>query len=214
MQSLPSQSGEGGIDLAALWRGLVGGHFYLSNSYYREGRCYTILKRSQREPKQPSPIAVLVLERVLAGESQKLLAYELGLASPTIAAYCSEIMHELGHERLSSRAPIVVVMAALAGRGVRLPGARLEETLADGSWVISVETPGRRYAELLSPGEWDVARSTIEGKTHAQIAEARGTSRRTIANQLASVFSKLQTYGRSELRAKAVVEFAAFATAE
>src|SRR5437016_4712126 len=134
MEPVPGESDEGGIDLAALWRGLVGGHFYLSTSYYREGRCYTILKRSEREPRRPSPTAVLVLERVLAGESQKLLAYELGLASPTIAAYCSDTLGELGHERLSSRAPIVVVMAALARRGVRLPAARLEETLDDGSW--------------------------------------------------------------------------------
>lgn len=206
MEPCRRETVEKGIDLADLWRGLVSGHFFLSSSYYRAGRCYTILRKSERTSRRPSPTAVRVLERVLAGESQKLLACELGLTSPTIASYCSGALRGVAYERLSSRAPIVVVMAALAARGVALPEARLEETLEDGSWVISVETPGRSYATKLSPGEWEVARATIEGKTHAEIARARGTSRRTIANQLASVFSKLRAFGRSELRAKAVVD--------
>ncbi len=208
METFPRETAAGGIDLADLWRGLVGGQLFLSSSYYRDGRCYTTLQRAERTSPPPSPQAVQVLESVLAGVSQKLLASELGVASPTIAAYCSGTLRGVGHEWLSSRAPIVVVMAALATRGVALPGARLEQTLDDGSCVLSVETPGASYAKRLSPGEWAVARATIEGKTHAQIAKARGTSRRTIANQLASVFYKLQAFGRSELRAKAVVECA------
>lgn len=208
MEPSPNCTVEGGIDLADIWRGLLSGHFFLSSSYYREGRCYTVLSRVAGEGRRPSAKVVDVLERVLAGESQKLLACELGLTSSTIATYCSATLRGVAHERLSSRAPIVVVMAALAARGVPLPGARLEQTLEDGSWVLSVATPGAGYVELLSPGEWEVARATIEGKTHAEIARARGTSRRTIANQLAAVFYKVHASGRAELRAKAVVDCA------
>ncbi len=208
MEPSPRKAEEGGIDLGDLWRGLLSGHFFLSASHYRDGRCYTILHRRAGSARLPSPAAVRVLERVLAGESQKLLAIELGLTTPTIAAYCSDTMRGVAHERLSSRAPIVVVMAALAARGVALPTARLEDTLEDGSWLISVETPGASYTKRLSPGEWEVARAAIEGKTSAQIAQARGTSVHTVANQLSAVFQKLKAFGRSELRAKAVLDCA------
>ena len=40
------------------------------------------------------------------------------------------------------------------------------------------------------------------------MAGLRGTSRRTVANQLAAVFRKLNLSGRSALRAKAIREYA------
>jgi len=143
-----------------------------------------------------------VLERVLGGEAQKVLAHELGRAGGTIATYCSQALRAVSYEHNSARAPILLVMAAMAARGARVPAAKLERTLDDGCWLVSVAMPGSQLARRLSPGEWEVARAAIEGKSHAEIAVARGTSLRTIANQLASVFDKTGLYGCSTLRAK------------
>jgi DNA-binding NarL/FixJ family response regulator len=144
-----------------------------------------------------------VLERVLGGEAQKVLASDLGRAVATIAGYCSQALRAISYEHNSSRAPILLVMAATAALGARVAEAKLERVLDDGSWLVSVVVPGNDLARCLSPGEWAVARAAIEGKSHAQIASARGTSPRTIANQLASVFGKTGIYGCPALRAKA-----------
>ena len=55
--------------------------------------------------------------------------------------------------------------------------------------------------EKLSEAEREVVLLVLQGHSSQQIAEARGTSARTVANQLASVFRKLGVSGRGELTA-------------
>jgi DNA-binding NarL/FixJ family response regulator len=56
-----------------------------------------------------------------------------------------------------------------------------------------------RSLEKLSEAEREVARLVVEGLTNGAIAERRGTSLRTVANQLASIFRKLDVRSRAEL---------------
>ena len=51
----------------------------------------------------------------------------------------------------------------------------------------------------LTRAESEVARALIEGKSNDAIARARGTSVRTVANQVASVYRKLGVQSRAEL---------------
>ena len=51
----------------------------------------------------------------------------------------------------------------------------------------------------LTPGERQVIMLIFQGKSDAQIAKARGTSVRTVLNQLSSVFRKLGFKSRDEL---------------
>ena len=53
----------------------------------------------------------------------------------------------------------------------------------------------------LSQAEVAVAELLLEGKSNADIARARGTSVRTVANQVANIFRKLDVASRSELYA-------------
>jgi DNA-binding NarL/FixJ family response regulator len=53
--------------------------------------------------------------------------------------------------------------------------------------------------ETLSPAERDVMSLAQKGLSNSQIAKARRTSDRTVANQLASVFRKLGIRSRLEL---------------
>lgn len=195
------------MDLASLWSGLIAGKLYVASSHCASESCWAVIEERRRAI-VPSARAVAVLERVLGGEAQKVLAYELGRAVATIAGYCSQALKAIAYEHNCARAPILLVMAANAARGASVPKAKLERVLDDGSWLISVVLPGRNLAQRLSPGEWDVARAAIEGKSHAEIARARGTSTRTIANQLSSVFGKTGIYGCSALRAKAATDSA------
>lgn len=54
----------------------------------------------------------------------------------------------------------------------------------------------------LSDAESDVARRIVAGEANEAIARARGTSLRTVANQVASIFRKLGVASRSELVAR------------
>jgi DNA-binding CsgD family transcriptional regulator len=72
------------------------------------------------------------------------------------------------------------------------------------------ELDGDRYTVLsypspqvnlpgLSAAESQVAGLLLEGRTHDEIAKSRGTSRRTVANQIASIYKKLGVSSRAEL---------------
>ena len=191
--------------LALLWQRLLDGRLFVSDSRCEAGRCFAVLEHGSGL-RRPCAGGVRILERIFQGESQKALAGELGLATATVACHSMRALKVLTRQHRVSRAPIVLIMAALAARGLPLGPARFEELRRDARWVISVEVPGRSFRARLSRSEWEVARLAIEGQPHAEIARARGTSVRTIANQLASVFGKLGTFGRAELRARAVKE--------
>jgi DNA-binding CsgD family transcriptional regulator len=51
----------------------------------------------------------------------------------------------------------------------------------------------------LSPAERDVVRHVLEGCSNAEIARRRRSSTNTVANQLRSIYGKLQVSGRLEL---------------
>jgi DNA-binding CsgD family transcriptional regulator len=199
-------------DLALLWQRLQNGRLFVADSRCLDGRCFAVLER-RCGACRPRPGGVQILERIFHGESQKALANELGLATATVACHSMRALKILSRQHRVSRAPIVLIMAALAARGLPLGAARFEELYPDARWVISVEVPGRSLRARLSRSEWEVARLAIEGQAHVEIARARGTSVRTIANQLAAVFEKLGMSGRAELRARAVREAAADSSA-
>jgi DNA-binding NarL/FixJ family response regulator len=192
----------GETDLALLWRGLTSATAFISQSYYADGRCFAEVDTlGGRRPARRDYVELL--QRAFEGESQKSLACELGVSVATIASYCSQSLGAMCAGTWVSRAPIILVMAALAAAGERVQPAR-RERLSDSHYLISVQTPGARLRSVLSESEWAVARLSIEGRCHASVAASRGTSLRTIANQLAAVFTKLKVSGRAELRAKAI----------
>jgi DNA-binding CsgD family transcriptional regulator len=51
----------------------------------------------------------------------------------------------------------------------------------------------------VSPAEYAVIRLLIEGKSYDEMADLRRTSKRTVANQLASAFHRIGVSGRAEL---------------
>jgi DNA-binding NarL/FixJ family response regulator len=54
----------------------------------------------------------------------------------------------------------------------------------------------------LTPSEHAVARALLAGFSNADIGRLRGSSTRTIANQVASIFRKLGVRSRAELAAR------------
>jgi DNA-binding CsgD family transcriptional regulator len=66
-------------------------------------------------------------------------------------------------------------------------------------FVLSLPSPVARLPAVLTDAERHVAALVLDGLSNRSIAEMRGTSVRTVANQIASVFRKLNVTGRAEL---------------
>ena len=82
--------------------------------------------------------------------------------------------------------------------GLRASHVRIEgEELA----VFSFPLPPPTLPESLTRAEREVATALLERRSNAQIAAARGTAARTVANQVASLLEKLGVHSRSEAAA-------------
>lgn len=84
------------------------------------------------------------------------------------------------------------------------PGFSLERFSLGGAWYVVLSYPATTpdADSTLSRAELEVVSAVLRGETTSQIAAARGTTLRTIANQLASAYAKLRVGSRAELAAR------------
>lgn len=71
--------------------------------------------------------------------------------------------------------------------------------------ILSFAIPEGERPSALSPVESEVVALLLKGYSNREIARLRGTSVRTVANQVASVFRKLGVRSRLELVAHAAI---------
>ena len=75
-----------------------------------------------------------------------------------------------------------------------------EVQLDDGAVaVLSGPSRARALREQLTVAERDIVDGIVRGESNRSIALRRGTSIRTVANQVATVFQKLRVMSRGEL---------------
>lgn len=82
-----------------LWRGLVSGRWSIVDRFDTDGRRYLVARRN--DPSMPDPRALSLRERQVVGfaalgHSNKLIAYELGLAETTVSTNLARAMRKLG----------------------------------------------------------------------------------------------------------------------
>jgi DNA-binding NarL/FixJ family response regulator len=191
------------VDLALLWRELVSGLCRVVDDFFTDERCYVVLR-----PTFGGPAGALdgrrleILSAVLCGQGQKNIAIDLGLAPSTIALNARLALESLGLRCKPSRVHPLLMLAAKAGsKPCGAPSATLS-FIADGAEqlrVVSVPRPDRRLFRVLPPAELAVIRHLVEGLRYDEIARLRGTSTRTIANQITAVFRRMRASGRNEL---------------
>jgi DNA-binding NarL/FixJ family response regulator len=142
-----------------------------------------------------------VLEAVLGGLRQKNIAIDLGLAPSTVALNARLALESIGASGKPSRAHPLLMLAARAaaesGR-VTLRCSNIEGPNGE-LRVVSLARPDLALDGGLPSAELAVIRSLVEGSSYEEIAVSRGTSTRTIANQISAVFKRLGVSGRSEL---------------
>jgi DNA-binding NarL/FixJ family response regulator len=191
------------ISLALLWKELTRGVCRVVQSFFTEQRCFVIVAASDpSSAESPTGRRLEILESVLCGVGQKHIAIDLCLAPSTVALNARLGLASLGVEGRPSRVHPLLMLAAKAScdHDVAFTGG-LSFVNHEGLdlRVIAVPRPDRRLAEVLPPAELAVVRSLVEGTSYQEIAHGRGTSTRTIANQITAVFRRMRVSGRNEL---------------
>jgi DNA-binding CsgD family transcriptional regulator len=191
------------LDLATLWYDLINGKWFARSGFCSETECFLVLEqRHKPSSSRPPPAHVVsMVEQVLTGESQKALAIDASLSRSTVATRCAGCLRGIGNEHTLSCVPTLILIAAHAARGMKLASATVRQVTGTENqrWLVSYERPDSALASTLSEAEREVVRLLVEGRTHTQIAQARITSPRTIANQLGASFRKLGVSGRTAL---------------
>jgi DNA-binding CsgD family transcriptional regulator len=196
--------------LAELWSALALGELEIVASGYLARECFLKVRAGNGAMKRfdADGRAMTILKRVLIGDSQKCVAIELSLAPSTIAATSSRCLSVMGARGTASRVPMLLILAAHAGSGAHVASQLSFNTEGCGpdEFIIVASRPDIPLDTLLPTAEFEVAKNRLEGQSYEQIAKSRRRSKRTIANQLASIFRKFQVSGRVGLLRKLVRE--------
>lgn len=190
------------VDLALCWRELLGGVVAVRGSFFNDSRCGLLLGGTGQERSVPIVGRRLqILESVLSGEGQNCIAIDMDLAPSTVALHARQALESLGVSGRPSRAhPLLMLMASAHARRLVVSGSlRLLPSDQGELRVIEVPRPGRRLGESLPAAERAVVNLLVEGHRYVEIATMRQTAVRTVANQIAAVFRRLNVSGRSEL---------------
>ena len=194
------------VQLSALWTELTSGSCKVENTLFSAESCTLVVRRGQ--PVARGPGATLsrrdigILEQSLLAGVRKSVAVDHCLCPSSVAEILRRSFLFMGLSCWPSRIPLLIVMAAHAKHAEQsaLPAKRvLAQNQRLSRQSIRASRPDIELAQDLSAAEYGVTRLLVEGKSYAQIAELRQTSRRTVANQLASAFRRLDISGRSEL---------------
>jgi DNA-binding CsgD family transcriptional regulator len=176
-----------------LWAGLIAGRWTVVDRWEADGRRHLVARRvkgRRKDPQALTPREQQVVMMAIGGASNVQLAHDLSMHESTVATHMSRALRKLGLERRQH---------LMDGRG---RGQVTYFKTGAGEYAIhSVEILGRlaSASKGLTRVEQEVALLAAAGFTDAQIGERRGTSPRTVANQLRSVFQKLGVRSRSEL---------------
>jgi len=192
------------LEIGVLWNQLAAGRWLARDQFVTKSRLY-ILVEAQVPPLEP--LEVDLLRRTLLGERQKVVALDRDVSPSTVTNRISHTLARMGLPPRPARVPVVLVAAAAAAlENLRLPQARITRWVELGAHIsiISVARFGHHLEAVLTPAEWSVATLVIDGYSHREIAARRECSTRTVANQIGSIFRKLNVSGRPELLIHAI----------
>ncbi len=192
-------------DAVERWRRFLCDGLVVASTPCESGRCLSLRRALPGE----IPAGLTAIERRIArlashAHSDKEIAYLLGLALGTVSSLVHRSLRKLG---LQNRLELVRLFGDIRGTA---PESALDPHLqlpkraavyAHDPAMIQVELPAPApcLPRCLTPAEQEVARAAYVGLTSREIAWRRGTSPKTIGNQLEAIFRKLRVASRAEL---------------
>lgn len=141
-----------------------------------------------------------ILRSILAGEPDRDVARRMGITRQCVCGHLSNGLYKLGTESRFVALQVWRILAEIEkGRTGR---ALLAEVAVEEQLLVSLrfEVPPRPELEVrLSSAETHVAWLVCDGLSNREIAFERGTAERTVANQVASIFNKLEVCRRFDV---------------
>ncbi|MGD8310877.1 MAG: helix-turn-helix transcriptional regulator [Chromatiales bacterium] len=185
-------------DALAEWEALVAGRWSLIEHFDSDDRRFIVAVRN--DPQYADPRGLTQRERQVAeyvgmGRSSSEIAYTLGLAPSSVTDCSLRAQRKLG---LDSWRELATFFARNGPRARLARFAVRDQQLLIGSYPRIPE----HALQGLTPAERDVLAALLAGSTQADIAARRGSSERTIANQVQSIYRKLGVRSRNELAAE------------
>lgn len=184
-----------------LWSDLLNGRFMVIDSFVQVDSAYLVLQASITPVPLPGRFCH-ALDYMLIHGGQKAMCIDFGLATATVAMTCKQSLAAIGVQALPSKVPMALKLLALGASG-RSRSGLLHQAIIRMKGIeylaLSAQTMGNSVLSMLSPAQQVVVHLRAEGRSHAEIAAFRRTSRRTVANQLADAFHRLGVSGRSGL---------------
>ncbi len=208
LDELSNQSGA----LRSVWEALASGQWMAADTFSTETRLYLVLRRRSVRRRAPSAVDLEMLRRTLLGERQKVVAMDSRKSHSSVTGRLGACMSAMGFEPHASRAPALLVAAVAAAAGqTRLGNARTTQIEQGGThyWIVSVPRLEDAVADSVTRTELKIVKLVVEGMTHQQMALEHGSSPRTVANHISSVFHRIGVSGRSELLVYLVQNFPA-----
>ncbi len=143
--------------------------------------------------------------RVLLGEPQKHVAFDFEMSASNVATIAAQLAAAMGFDDGVRELPLLLIMAIHASaHDEPRASAKRANVVHDGVEyrVLSVPRPDPSGWAGLSRAECAVVSLLFDRFQNADIALARRTSPRTIANQLRSIMQKVGARGRTEIIAR------------
>lgn len=207
------------FDLGTLWEKLTAGEWQVRDTFSARERLYAVVEEPlYRKTRRRRRRGLAMMERVLLGERAKVVAIDSRVTESTVAVAIKGQLRSMGLECKVRATPLILVMAARAARWSRCSAVQARSVLLPGDaatkWVISVPQPRLGVLDVLSSAERAVLLKLLEGKTYVEIAECRGASKRTVANQLGAAFRKLGVSGYGEMLDRVMTQALGMRSAE
>lgn len=200
------------MPLGRAWENLVDGAWRVHTNFSTPDRFFFVFqpRSKDRQGRHPTPYETGLLERALRGERSKVMAMNLGRSQSTVTNTLGSCLVTMGLHPHVSRVPVLLVAAALSAAGEQAPRTARVSTLECNLGplvVVSVPRLDAALSGLVTRTEFLVERLLLDGRSYRQIAAVRSCSQRTVANQISSIFRKVQVSGRLELLLHVVRKF-------
>jgi DNA-binding CsgD family transcriptional regulator len=185
-----------------LWPALVAGQWILVDRFESSGQRVVVAYRndSLAAPHQAlEPAEAHALRCALDGDANKAIALELRVSEATVSRLIARGLKRLGLRRLTDASELRAMAMSVLPLGNAAAAVDVAVLTRAPHALRPVRLDG---AESLTAAERDVLSGVLAGQSHARIAAQRNTSARTIANQIASIFTKLGVQSRRELLAR------------
>ena len=176
-----------------LWHGLVSGRWSLVDRIEHDGKRFIVAHRNDpqvRDPRGLTQREARVAESLGRGSTLKEIAYDEGTSESSVTKAAVRVRAKLGLGSLAELASFFAPHLRLAATPLHAAGEQ---------FFTAPIGPRASLLSTLSPAERDVAARVAAGQSNRQIAEARGTSPNTVANQLRRLYTLFDVHSRTDL---------------